>query len=138
MNYNDDVIDSRDLIERLTELEDDQNDLQSILDDAEGPDAVEEAKENLANWNTEFEDEMIMLKEFCEEAEGYSEDWKYGATLINDRYFETYAEELADDIGAIDRNAGWPLNCLDWQKAARELQRDYSCVTLDGNDFWVR
>jgi antirestriction protein len=37
-----------------------------------------------------------------------------------------YAEELAEDIGAIDHDAGWPMNCIDWDRATRELSMDYS------------
>lgn len=138
MNYDDDTINSLDIIERIAELEDEQNDLILAVEQAEGPDAINLAKSDLCMWNTEFEDELIMLKEFAEEAEQYSEDWSHGVTLIKDSYFERYAEELADDIGAIDRRANWPLNCIDWKKASEELQYDYTCVTLDGNDYWVR
>lgn len=57
--------------------------------------------------------------------------------LIHDRYFKDYAMELADDIGAIDANAGWPIRCIDWDQAARELQMDYSSVTFGGHDYWT-
>lgn len=62
----------------------------------------------------------------------------HGESLIRDSYFEEYAEQLADDIGAIDRNAKWPVNCIDWEKAARELQYDYTEVDFDGEAYWIR
>lgn len=65
-------------------------------------------------------------------------DWEYGATLIRDDYFETYAQELAEDIGAIDRDAGWPGSYIDWEAAATALQVDYTSVTFLGHDYWVR
>jgi antirestriction protein len=34
---------------------------------------------------------------------------------------EEFAMELADDIGAIDSDAGWPNSCIDWERATREL-----------------
>jgi hypothetical protein len=45
---------------------------------------------------------------------------------------------LADDIGAIDRNASWPTNWIDWEKAALELRVDYSSVEIDGKTYWYR
>ena len=83
-------------------------------------------------------DELVTLKEFAEYASGYDSDWEYGEGFIRDSYFVEYAQELADDIGAIDSNAGWPLNNIDWDGAARDLQMDYSAVELDGVTFWTR
>ncbi len=39
---------------------------------------------------------------------------------------EDFAQNMADDIGAIDENAKWPNDRIDWGKAARELMYDYS------------
>lgn len=38
---------------------------------------------------------------------------------------EEFAENMADSIGAIDANLGWPYSCIDWTHAARELMFDY-------------
>ena len=103
-----DVIDSRDVIARIEYLQD-----------------------------TEDEDEkfeLAALEALQSEAEGYSEDWKYGSTLIRDTYFEDYAQELADDVGAIDRDAKWPCNHIDWSAAADELKVDYTEVDFGGGD----
>lgn len=68
----------------------------------------------------------------------YAEDWLYGAQLIRDSYFTEYAQELADDIGAINSDAGWPNSCIDWDQAARELKQDYTSIAFDGVTYWVR
>ena len=39
---------------------------------------------------------------------------------------EDMAQELAESIGAIDENASWPMSCIDWEQAARELMFDYN------------
>lgn len=62
----------------------------------------------------------------------------YPGTLIADHYFTEYAQDLAEDIGAIDQNLTWPYTCIDWDKAARELQYDYSSVEYDGITYWTR
>jgi len=110
----DDIIDSRDVIARIEELEESCED----LDDAA---------------------ELKALRDLVDEASG-SPDWEYGETLIRDTYFKDYAQYLAEDIGAIATAAthGWPYTCIDWDKAARELQMDYTCVEFDGVDYWIR
>lgn len=89
--------------------------------------------------------EMVALVNLAKHGEDYSEDWEYGAILIRDSYFVEYAQELADDVGALSRyglsangSLEWPYYCIDWELAARELQHDYSAVDFDGVTYWVR
>lgn len=63
-------------------------------------------------------------------------------TLIADSYFQKYAEDLSDSLHDVG-SSEWPLTCVDWEKAARELQVDYTNVELkDSNgqtySFWYR
>lgn len=37
---------------------------------------------------------------------------------------EAYAEELAEELGAIPDQPSWPLSCIDWAGAWRDLQYD--------------
>lgn len=96
-------------------------------------DALNEAREN----GTADDDALALLDDLNTAAD-YASDWEYGETLIADRYFEDYARELADDIGAIDRDAAWPMSCIDWAEAADMLRQDYSEVQIDGQDYWTR
>jgi len=108
INNTQNVIDSRDIIERIKELESLEND----------------------------RDELETLQKLAEEAA--SANWEYGEVLIRETYFEEYAQELAEDIGAINRDSNWPNNCIDWKQAARELQMDYTPVDFDGIDYFIR
>lgn len=47
---------------------------------------------------------------------------------------EDFAQELADQIGAIDRHLSWPHTCIDWTRAARELMYDY----CEDNGYYFR
>lgn len=114
----DETIDSREIIERIDELAAAQE---------EGSDFTEEDAAELA-----------LLRTLATEGESASPDWPYGATLIRDSYFTDYARELAEDIGAIQSDAGWPAYCIDWDYAARELQVDYTTVDFDGVTYWAR
>lgn len=39
---------------------------------------------------------------------------------------EDFAEETAEQLGLIDKNANWPYTCIDWERAAEELMQDYT------------
>jgi len=150
----DEVIDSRDIIKRFDDLSDDLYTLQEAIKEAQetldeldqndadtreqweaARDAVKEAEAALDDWDDR--DEWQALKDLINEAEGYG-DWAYGETLIADSYFSTYAQQLAEDIGAIDPNARWPMKCIDWEQAAEELKEDYTTVEFDRKTYWIR
>ena len=113
----DDIIDSRDVITRIEEIMEEHGRFPN--DDA-------------------LRHELESLQSLNDEAEGYAPDWRYGEVLIRDSHFQTYAQELAEEIGAIDSNARWPNTCIDWDQAARELQMDYTSISFDGVTYWVR
>lgn len=125
-----DIIDTRDIIARFEELE-------STL---EGLTSLEDAQ---AQGLQDGWEEMGVLGTILEELAGMGgdEQWRgdwYPVTLIRDSHFRDYAEELADDCGMIPKDAQWPLTCIDWDKAASELQWDYSSVDIDGVTYWTR
>lgn len=133
----DDVIDVRDVIARFEELETEREDACDGESDSEDSDKLAEFDESPEGM------EYAALRGLLGDIKGYGGDekWRgdwYPITLIRDSYFRDYAEELADDIGAIDSNATWPCNCIDWERAALELQVDYSTVEYDGVTYWYR
>jgi hypothetical protein len=120
IKYGADVLDVRDLIQRFEEIED-------AISDHEGGATVDEDDLNEAYTLRAFLAEIVGM--------GGDEEWRgdwYPTGLIRDSYFEDYARELADDIGAIDRHAQWPTNHIDWESAAEALQEDYTSAVLDG------
>lgn len=133
-----DVIDSRDVIERIEALEAEREDLKSEADDYTNVKRAE-AQEKLAEWDESDEgQELKALKELAKEAEDYSRDWRHGETLIRDSYFKEYAQDLADDIGAVNKESSWPNNFIDWDAASDALKQDYARVDFDGVAYWIR
>ena len=57
--------------------------------------------------------------------------------LISDYYFETYAQDFAESIGAISHDAGWPLYHIDWKAAAESLQMDFYSIEYQGTTYWM-
>lgn len=39
---------------------------------------------------------------------------------------EDFAKDQAESIGAVDNNASWPNNCIDWEEASKQLMQDYN------------
>lgn len=130
----DDTIDSRDVIKRIEIYRDAIT--AAGVDPVTLPDAFDpESREDgytVKGWLEEFA-ALSALEEQC----NYG-DWRYGTTLIRDSYFEDYAREFADDIGAVNSEAKWPNSCIDWEAAADELKQDYTSVSFRGVDYWVR
>jgi len=114
---NDDIIDSRDVIARIEELEEM---IREGVDDTDDDRA-----------------ELTALRALAEQGQ-YVDDWTYGATLIRDSYFVDYAKQLAEEIDAIPEFPTWPTMHIDWEAAADELQADYTDVEFDGVTYWVR
>lgn len=128
----DSIIDSRDVIARISELEDERDEYEPPAPDNEG-----ETAPTWAELNEEDAAELAALLALQDEAEGRA-DWKFSETLIHDSYFEDYAKELAENIGAVKDDAQWPYSCIDWEMAARELQYDYTQVDFAGETYWIR
>ena len=149
------TIDTRDLKERKEELEamrdavtDAQSELDQHIDLKPSEDDEEEftdweyelaaLEETVENAKDEFGDaEKEELKEL-EELESEISDFNHGETMIPVDDFEDYARELAWDLGAIDGDAKWPLNHIDWEAAAEALAQDYTIVSYQGDDYYVR
>ena len=126
-----DIIDVRDIIERIEELE---NDIETQEESDDEP---------TQSMLKVLRDELEALTAIMAELQGMGgdEQWRgdwYPMTLIRDSHFRDYAEELADDCGLVPRDAAWPLTCIDWDQAARELRYDYSVVDIDGATYWTR
>lgn len=157
-NY-DNIIDSRDVIARLEELggenlerliellsvgpfEMQRRDLFEHTDgtrdlDEDDRDELREMQAWLREVDEDELRELITLRELVDEASA-SPDWTYGEALIRRSYFVEYAQQLADDIGAIDANATWPMTHIDWDAAARDLEQDYFEVDFDGVEYLIR
>ena len=156
----DDTIDSRDIIERIVELQDTRDSLQTDYDDAvtaldefeddpstfaqdgstpdELREAVEAAKKALDTWNTSDDaEELRILEALQEEASGYSPDWTYGSQLIRRSYFEQAMDEMVADCYGDQYTKDLPsfmTLTLDYDA----LEQDYTGVDFGGVEYLIR
>ena len=135
-----DIIDSRDVIKRIEELESELQDSCEEYNEENGTSYDLEAfldledPDEMVGYDAE---ELKSLRKLAEEGEA-SPDWNYGETLIRESYFRDYAEELAEEIGAMPKDLKWPCNHIDWDAACDELKHDYLEVDFDGVTYFIR
>jgi hypothetical protein len=104
ISNSDDIIDSRDVLERIKELEGEyvsDEDLELLGREVEGStdtldDLDEDELQKLADDGTTEAQELIALRALEEEIDNNAGDsCRDGVTLIRDSYFVKYAEQLA-------------------------------------------
>lgn len=125
------VLDVRDLADLARECEDVLEDEDDFYD----ADEREDAQDTLDAFRDLLRDLGRSTEHVSDELASMADN---DPTLIDKDYFVTYAEELADDIGAVDRDASWPLTHIDWDAAADDLKQDYSEAEFDGHTYYTR
>jgi len=133
------------VIARIEELEAERETLQealdatkeeNITDDIAFTEAWDQAQKTLEDFdNSEEGQELTALKRLAEQGEDYAPDWKYGAQLIHEDYFETAMAEMLEDCGDIPRDLPSYLTItVDYDA----LKQDYTALDFDGQTYYIR
>lgn len=134
-----DYSDSAELFEAMQELHEDEEDPEFMIQDREGflSDNIEESMSEMdfdaiydvinavEDSHLDFEIiEAYIDNVGCDIGETAVSDAEeaYQGSYDSD---EEFAEDIAEQLGCINRKASWPQNCIDWECAARELMYDY-------------
>lgn len=126
-----DYFDSRDVVERVTRLN------ERIENHGDMFTSEEMAHVRL---------ERLVLHALLEELENdmptsfgepISTDTNSGVQGFAAHYAEEYAEEYAYETGAVERGS-WVERYIDWEKAAEDLKEDYTEVEILGHTFYLR
>ncbi len=163
IDWNDEIINSKDILARHEELTSEAESLQFNIDDLldeikeiEGGnisthdlyrleklnELLETAKEELSNFDAEHEEEFLYLEEAIEGGEN-SPDWIHGESLISEDYFEDYISDQINDcyeMPAEFESGKWPWCHLsmDWYSAAEDAKGDYNEIQIAGNTFYIK
>ena len=135
ISNSEDLLDIRDIIARVEELEDAQADYEHD----------EDGNRTAAEWASEFADEaaeLATLSSLLSDLAGTGGDheWRgdwYPVTLIRDDYFEEYARELVEDCGYIAKDFPSWIE-VDWKATARNVRMDYTSVEYGDVTYWSR
>jgi antirestriction protein len=114
---------------------------EAILEKMEGSELEEDFELIVSDWSDTPENmqDLSILAECLEDTEYCSEDVisagiECGVSIdnIDEAYSgsfgsdEDFAEDMAEQLGCIDKNLSWPYTCIDWDRASRDLMMDYS------------
>lgn len=116
-----DVLDSRDIVEHMEELE----------------------SQLIHGRPLDNPGELKAIRDLAAEASS-SPDWNYGEQLIRESYFEDYIEQLIDDcypeVSKALSSGEWPMRHLklDIEDAADEAKQDYFEVEFNGSTYLIR
>lgn len=124
------IIDSRDVIARIAQLEEERDCWQHDDDLPWNECCPDDAKE------------LDALETLAEQCEGYG-DWGHGEALIHEDHFVKYIEELIDDCYSLPKeltSGQWPYRhiTIDYEAAAEEAKVDYTEVDFDGQTYFLR
>lgn len=154
----DDMIDTRDLIARIEDLEGEREGLTDDVESCEealaeylqtegaSPELMQEslaaAEAALKAWDDENLEELTSLQELAKQCESLP-DYRHGEQLIRDSYFAEHIEQLINDCYDMPKemkSGEWPWRhmTLDLAAAAEEAHMDYTSVDFDGVTYWVR
>jgi hypothetical protein len=137
---NKDFWDLRDLASLAEECRD-------VLDPENEPDTYDdderqEARETLvklsglaADLNQENDEtDGDSVSEALNDAMGY-----YGPTLMSEDYFPSYVQEFVTDCGYLPDNLpSFIASNIDWDGVADDMKQDFTSVTFDGEDWYIR
>jgi hypothetical protein len=133
----DDIIDSREIIERIEELKE--------LIEGEGLRAYRSMLPSKYFEDTcaEYRKELNALEALAKEAGDYSSDWIHGEQLIRRSHFVDYIAELISDCYELPKeltSGSWPYRhiTIDYEAAADEAEHDYTSVDFDGVEYLIR
>lgn len=126
------IIDSRDVIERIEELESFAEYIEEL---AEDPD---ENYDELIDVRDEYDaDEYDALVEFRDSGADLVSDWEHGETFIREDAFTDYAMELLSGIGYLPADMpGWIV--IDREETADNMKIDYTEYTFRGETYYAR
>lgn len=122
----DDLFDSREVMERIAELEEVGTETNS--------EGTEFDADRLCD---EFREEYDALIELRDDAEGNIADWEYGETFISENAFTDYMMELLSDIGYLPADLpGWIV--INEEETASNMKVDYTEFEFRGTTYYAR
>ena len=148
MDFTESIIDTRDIQDRIDEIE---SDIESLEDEIT---ELSEEIDELDEENADDKNEIDLKLDDIEDKRGQIEDlqeelsmlldvrsevpeFSYGETLIYEDYWIEYVQELCEDCGYISKDFPYWIE-IDWEATAKNVAMDYSTIELYGNTYYFR
>jgi len=133
-----DIIDLRDIIERVEELENELADMSEADRESDKTNPTETVSDEYHDLHCELQTLTATLEEL--KGGGGDEKWRgdwYPITLIRESNFTEYTREMLEDCGTIPRDLPAWVH-IDWEATAREVKMDYSYISIGEVDYLYR
>ena len=139
-----DIIDVRDIIARVEELDSTREGLRAEFDSDDSNAGVDFDRWVCTNagsaWSREEEEELASLTAILDDiaGNGGDEKWRgawYPVTLVRDSYFVEYTKDLLEELEECEIPS-WIE--IDWHKTARNVLFDYTGTEIEGVTYWYR
>ena len=132
-----DVFDSREVQDRIDELESDFDEFLQAIESLDTKDSLGREEIGAALRLMGKEDEYIELVALrCIEDYVYSQEWSHGITFVARSHFTQYCREMVADLEGV---AGFPSYVVvDWEETANNLEQDYSSIDINGAEYLYR
>lgn len=130
----DDYFDSREVIERIAELEAEYADVHNRDFDPKSF-TISDLIFAMGDAGAEEFQALLALRE---EAEGYISDWQYGETFYTWGALVEYAEETVRECYTPGGLPSWVTNHIDWEAVAEEIKVDYTEFEFRGTTYYAR
>lgn len=134
-----DVIDSRDILERIEEL---TNDFLCGVESGElGLDDFDMTFSDWLSGGLDYDDavEVFELIRFREEYDGQFGDYfTDGVTFVHEDYFTEFAKDSIEDMGYVVPNEMPAWIVIDWEATAENFREYYTEVEFLGQTYWAR
>lgn len=115
--------DSREVIERIAELE---SELEDLDIDSDYDEIIE------------LRDELAPLLALQEEADDYASDWQYGEMFYTWDALVEYTEETVRECYTTGELPSWVTNHIDWESVTEEVKVDYTEFEFRGTTYYAR
>jgi hypothetical protein len=150
-----DVIDSRDIEERIDELAVTKEALEKEVHEAEVAlayvqlnmegeekeeniqDDLDTAKEALKEWEDDVDEGVEYETLLAFKRDVGSSEWDSGVTLVRETYWVDYVEEMVKDIGDMPSKIPDYI-VIDWDATADNVKQDFSIADYDGVTYYYR
>lgn len=133
----DKIIDSREILERISLLKDELDELAEELEEAEQVSDNEDTIDSIQGEIDEYEEELESLQDVVDQGEQL-DNWEFGVTLIHKNYWEDYVrEEQLSDILPFDL-PWYVADNIDWAGVADAISMDYLEIDFNGETYYAR
>lgn len=138
------ILDTRDLAEKRTELQEEIltafneqfNTEHESFDDIDF-NSDEYDADDISDFEDIWNDEMTHISEIDSIEDIFSSEFDYGVTLVENDDFEDYTRELLEELGYIPKDFPTWIE-IDWSATSANVEQDYTDVTYRGTSYLGR